>query len=195
MSPYDVTHTNEGSPTMTRHRTTTASRGTAPPKPDPVEAAATALAAVGPVTAAQLASHLGVAYPSITPRLRRLETDGRAERIKEPDHRPHPLAHHAADNPAGPRYTHGDGSPGEPSITPRAKPPPTPGDAAPDIGDTADAQSTPDTTGAPHRPTSRVRRPRRGTPTCRRRLTDSRRRPSTSRPGAAPAASPPTSSP
>src|SRR6187551_3724447 len=70
---------------MTRHRTTTAtSRGTTPPKPDPVEAAAAALAAVGPVTAAQLADHLAVAYPSITPRLRRLETDGRAERIKEP---------------------------------------------------------------------------------------------------------------
>ena len=135
---------------MTRHRSATASRGTAPPKPDPVEAAAVALAAVGPVTAAQLASHLGVAYPSITPRLRRLETDGRAERIKEPGtgrtlwHATSPTTPptpgtHTRDS--GPSET-GCRAPGETTTH-------SLGDAALDIGDTANAQSTPDTTAHP----------------------------------------------
>jgi DNA-binding HxlR family transcriptional regulator len=133
---------------MTRHRTTTASRGAAPSaKPDPVEAAATALAAVGPVTAAQLATHLGVAYPTITPRLRRLETDGRAERIKEPGtgrtlwHTTPPTTQPTPGTPTG--Y---GGGPGETDHAPGETTAHTPGDAAPDPGDTADAQSTPDTT-------------------------------------------------
>jgi ATP dependent DNA ligase domain len=137
---------------MTRHRTTATSRGTAPPKPDPVEAAATALAAVGPVTAAQLASHLGVAYPTITPRLRRLETDGRAERIKEPGtgrtlwHTTPPTT------PPGTGTPNGDGGPGETDHAPGETTTLSVGEAAPDIDDTADAQSTPDTTAHPSGP-------------------------------------------
>ena len=158
---------------MTRHRTTTASRGTASPKPDPVEVAATALAAVGPVTAAQLATHLGVAYPSITPRLRRLETDGRAERIKEPAtgrtlwHATPPT------NPPTPGTpTSYDGAQASP-ITPRAKPPPIAWRSR--ARHRRHRRRTVHTRphGAPHRPTSRVHGPRRGPPTCRRRLTDS----------------------
>ena len=61
-------------------------RSTTNPHPDPLETVATALTAVGPMTAGQLAEHLGIAYSTLTPRLRQLETAGRAERVKEPPH-------------------------------------------------------------------------------------------------------------
>ncbi len=51
--------------------------------PDPLEVIVTALTD-GPRTAGQLAEHLGIPYSTLTPRLRVLEADGRAERVKDP---------------------------------------------------------------------------------------------------------------
>ncbi len=51
--------------------------------PDPLEVIVTALTD-GPRTAGQLAEHLGIPYSTLTPRLRVLESDGRAERVKDP---------------------------------------------------------------------------------------------------------------
>ena len=58
---------------------------TAPsPQPDPHDAIVAALNEGGPRTAGQLAEYMGVAYSTLTPRLRQLEEQGRTERIKDP---------------------------------------------------------------------------------------------------------------
>ena len=150
---------------MTRHRTTAASPGHPPPaKPDPVEAAAVALADVGPVTAAQLASHLGVAYPSITPRLRRLETDGLAERIKEPG-TGRTLWHTSPTTPPAPGQPNDPGNPGGPADrAPDETTNHTRSEAAPDVGDTADDPFTPDSAAQPHAEPARSAEPVADTP-------------------------------
>jgi hypothetical protein len=51
-------------------------------KPDPVEVIAEALRAFGELTAANVAEKVGMAYPTVTPKLRALEEAGRAERVK-----------------------------------------------------------------------------------------------------------------
>jgi hypothetical protein len=51
-------------------------------KPDPVEVIATAIASLGEATAATIAAHAGMAYSTVTPKLRALEDAGRAERVK-----------------------------------------------------------------------------------------------------------------
>ena len=142
---------------MTRDRTTTTTTAapgghTPAAKPDPVEAAATALAAVGPVTAAQLATHLGVAYPTITPRLRRLETDGRAERMKERTtgrtlwHTTVPTRPPTSTAPCGTPADHGFGEPADCTAGEAGHGP----DTAPlDNRGTAYGQSTPDTAAQP----------------------------------------------
>ena len=70
---------------MTRHRgpaaTTTDTASTS-------EQVTAALARIGPCTAAQLAADLGIAYSTLTAKLRRLETDGHV-------HRSHPTPHSA----------------------------------------------------------------------------------------------------
>jgi hypothetical protein len=53
-------------------------------RPDPLDNVVTQLATAGPLTAAALAARLGIAYSTITPKLRRLEEDQRAERIRDP---------------------------------------------------------------------------------------------------------------
>jgi hypothetical protein len=56
-----------------------------PTAPDPLDVLADTLRAIGPATAAVLAAHLGIAYSTITPRLRRLSADHRAARLTDPD--------------------------------------------------------------------------------------------------------------
>ena len=51
-------------------------------KSDPVEAVAAAITALGEDTAAKIAARAGMAYSTVTPKLRALEDSGRAERIK-----------------------------------------------------------------------------------------------------------------
>jgi hypothetical protein len=51
---------------------------------DPLDIVVAQLAAAGPLTAAALAERLGIAYSTITPKLRRLEADHRAQRVREP---------------------------------------------------------------------------------------------------------------
>jgi hypothetical protein len=64
---------------MPQDRTTATS-----PQTDPLDAITVALTADGPRTAGQLAEYMGIAYSTLTPRLRQLEADGRAERVKNP---------------------------------------------------------------------------------------------------------------
>jgi hypothetical protein len=49
---------------------------------DPVEVVAAAIAALGEDTAANIAARAGMAYSTVTPKLRALEDAGRAERVK-----------------------------------------------------------------------------------------------------------------
>jgi hypothetical protein len=56
-----------------------------PIAPDPLDVLADALHAIGPASAAVLAAHLGIAYSTITPRLRRLAAEHRATRRTDPD--------------------------------------------------------------------------------------------------------------
>jgi hypothetical protein len=60
-----------------------ATRSTTNPHPDPLETVVTTLAEVGLMTAGQLAEHLGIAYSTLTPRLRQLESVGRVQRVKD----------------------------------------------------------------------------------------------------------------
>ena len=51
-------------------------------KKDPIEVVAAAIAAVGEDTAATIATRAGIAYSTVTPKLRALEAAGRAERFR-----------------------------------------------------------------------------------------------------------------
>jgi hypothetical protein len=52
-------------------------------KPDPLELIVAALRACGDLTAAAIGDKIGMAYSTVTPKLRKLEDDGRAERLKD----------------------------------------------------------------------------------------------------------------
>lgn len=51
-------------------------------KKDPVEVVAAAIAALGEETAASIAAHAGMAYSTVTPKLRALEAAGRAQKFR-----------------------------------------------------------------------------------------------------------------
>jgi DNA-binding HxlR family transcriptional regulator len=98
---------------MTRHHgiaATTASAGTS-------EQVTAALARIGPCTAAQLATDLGIAYSTLTAKLRRLETDGHVHRSHPTPHSAThwhlttPAIHAAAAETPDARTPHGDPSP------------------------------------------------------------------------------------
>jgi hypothetical protein len=94
---------------------------------DPLVPIVAALQAHGPITAGRLADLLGVPYPTLTPRLRRLEADGRAERLRDPATRQ--STWHAT----GPATAPSSGAVGEPATD----------DRTPDSGDTPSADEKP----------------------------------------------------
>ena len=113
--------------------------------PDPLEVIVTALTDGGPRTAGQLAEHLGIPYPTLTPRLRVLESDGRAQRVKDP--RTRVTVWHATTDTPPTTGTTPDDSPTPPVTAPVLDPVPTdPGetnlDASPSTPPTTTATDT-----------------------------------------------------
>ena len=109
-----------------------------------------ALARIGPCTAAQLAADLGVAYSTLTAKLRRLETDGHVHRTHPTPHSAThwhlttPAIHTAADGTPDAQTAHGDPSPVDTAADTATTD--EPDSAAPTGGDTpaepADASAT-----------------------------------------------------